>query len=124
MTSPLALVLYETVLPGSQIVIRLQDLGYRVQTLANAKELVEHAEAEKPIIVVLDLVSQTTDVSAAIKQLKDRPSTRHIPILAYLSQDNPSLQAAAQAAGAELVANDSAIIAHLPQLLDQALHVE
>ena len=36
MTQPLALVLYEKLLPGSQLVNRLQDLNYRVQTIADA----------------------------------------------------------------------------------------
>ena len=35
MTQPLALVLYEKLLPGSQLVNRLQDLNYRVQTIAD-----------------------------------------------------------------------------------------
>ncbi len=41
MTEPLALVLYERLLPGSQVVNRLQDLRYRVQTVAEARLLVE-----------------------------------------------------------------------------------
>ena len=36
MTQPLALVLYERLLPGSQLVNRLQDLNYRVQVIADA----------------------------------------------------------------------------------------
>ena len=37
MTQPLALVLYEKLLPGSQLVNRLQDLNYRVQAIADAE---------------------------------------------------------------------------------------
>ena len=33
---PLALVLYEKLLPGTQLVNRLQDLNYRVQTVNDA----------------------------------------------------------------------------------------
>src|SRR5438445_9362650 len=38
MTTPLALVFYENLLPGSQLVNRLQDLGYRVQTIGDRSE--------------------------------------------------------------------------------------
>ena len=40
MTQPLALVVYEKLLPGSQLLNRLQDLNYRVQAIANADSLV------------------------------------------------------------------------------------
>src|SRR5262245_49139849 len=39
MTEPLALVVYEKLLPGSQLVNRLQDLKYRVQTVADPTQL-------------------------------------------------------------------------------------
>src|ERR1700677_3769532 len=54
MTQPLALVLYEKLLPGSQLVNRLQDAGYRVQTVPAADALVASAEQEKTIIVLTD----------------------------------------------------------------------
>ena len=57
MTEPLALVLYEKLLPGSQLVNRLHDLRYRVQVIADADTLVECAEQEKPMVVLADLAS-------------------------------------------------------------------
>ena len=45
MSEPLALVLYEKLLPGSQLVNRLQDLKYRVQTISDPAKLTESAEA-------------------------------------------------------------------------------
>ena len=47
MTEPLALVVYEKLLPGSQIVNRLQDLNYRVQTISDPALLAECAEQGK-----------------------------------------------------------------------------
>ena len=55
MTEPLALVFYEKLMPGSQIVNRLQDLKYRVQTIGDAASLVEAGEHAKPLLVVADL---------------------------------------------------------------------
>ena len=64
MTTPLALVFYEHLLPGSQLVNRLQDLGYRVQTVAEACALVAQAELARPLVVVADLASAKADVCA------------------------------------------------------------
>jgi CheY-like chemotaxis protein len=124
MTEPLALVLYERLLPGSQVVNRLQDLRYRVQTVAEARLLVECAEQAGPLLVLVDLEPAGKDVCAQIARLKQNPRTRHLPVIAFSSENAADLQAAAQAAGATLVATDTAILNHLPQLLEQALQLE
>jgi CheY-like chemotaxis protein len=124
MTQPLALVLYEKLLPGSQLVNRLQDLKYRVQTFADAGKLVECAEQAKPMLVLADLESTQNNVCAALARLKENPSTQHLPVIAFSRDDAAELQKAARAAGATLVASEAAILTHLPQFLDQALQVE
>lgn len=124
MTQPLALILYEKLLPGSQLVNRLQDLNYRVQALTQATKLVETAEQLKPMLVLADLVSQANDVCAAIQKLRQNPSTQHIPVLGFGSDESKELQAAAQAAGVTLLVSDTAILNHLPECLEQALQVE
>ena len=124
MTQPLALILYEKLLPGSQLVNRLQDLRYRVQTLTNAAMLVESAEQAKPMLVLADLTSSRNDVCAAISKLKKNPSTRHLPVIGFGGESSPELQTAAQAAGVTLLVSDAAILDHLPECLEQALQVE
>ena len=49
MKLPLAILLYENLIPGSQLINRLQDLGYRVETINDARLLVELAEREKAL---------------------------------------------------------------------------
>ena len=83
MTKPLALVFYENLLPGSQLVNRLHDLGYRVQTIGDAGKIVDEARQAKPIVLVADLVSRASDVCSMIGKLKENLETRHIPILAF-----------------------------------------
>lgn len=122
MTQPLALVLYEKLLPGSQLVNRLQDLSYRVQTIADAAKLVECAEQAKPLLVLADL--ECKDVCAAIGRLRQNSATKHLPVLAFGGEHSADLQKAAQAAGVTLIAGETAILNHLPQLLEQALVVE
>jgi len=124
MTQPLALVVYEKLLPGSQLVNRLQDMNYRVQAIADADRLVECAEQAKPMLVLADLESTRANVAAAIARLKQNAATQHLPVIAFSGENAVGLQAAAQAAGATLVVSDAAILNHLPQFLDQALQVE
>jgi PleD family two-component response regulator len=124
MTTPLALVLYENLLPGSQLVNRLQDLGYRVQTLNDAQTLMLQSRQERPLVVVTDLSSTNADVCAVIRELKKNPETKHIPVIAFTDLKDKNLQAAASSAGATLVAGSDAILEQLPALLEQALQVE
>jgi CheY-like chemotaxis protein len=124
MTQPLALVLYEKLLPGTQLVNRLQDLRYRVQTVNDAALLLECAEQVKPMVVLADLESSRNNVCQAIARLKEHSATRHLPVIAFGVDGNEELQAQGKAVGVTLVANDAALLSHLAQLLEQALHVE
>lgn len=124
MTQPLALVLYEKLLPGSQLVNRLQDMNYRVQAIADADRLVECAEQAKPMLVLADLESTRDNICAAIARLKQNAATKHLPVIAFSGESATELQAAARAAGATLVVTEAAILNHLPQFLDQALQLE
>jgi CheY-like chemotaxis protein len=124
MTKPLALVFYEELLPGSQLVNRLQDLGYRVQTILQLSELAGAAEKEKPMVLLMDLKTASGDVGAAIRQIRTSAQTSHLPILAFTGKRNRKLQESATEAGASLVAFDDAILKQLPQLLEQVLQVD
>jgi len=123
MTQPLALVFYEKLLPGSQLVNRLQDLNYRVQAVNDLAALRRSAQTEGPMLVVMDLASKGEDVCGAIAALKTDPATGHIPIIAFADEQAVDLQAAAQKAGATLVVGAAAIANYLPQMLNQALQV-
>ena len=124
MTKPLALVFYENLLPGSQIINRLTDLNYRVLSFHDSYLLEDQAEREKPLVVIADLTSRKTDVCGAIRKLKENPATNHVPVLAFTSPKNVELQNAAREAGATLVASDTVILDQLPHLLEQALHID
>ncbi len=119
MTQPLALLLYERLLPGSQVANRLQDLGWRIQTLQDGEALARLAEEHKPLLVVVDLVSNRHSVTAAIQALRKNKSTEHIPVIAFAENEASHKEAAA--AGATLAVGDAAILQHLSQFVDQAL---
>lgn len=124
MTQPLALVLYEKLLPGSQLVNRLQDLKYRVQTIADPARLVECAEQAKPMLVLVDLDSGREEVCAAVGRLKQNAATKHLPVIAFGAEKAAEAQEQARAAGVSLLVGETAILTHLPLFLEQALHVE
>ena len=124
MMQPLALVVYEKLLPGSQLVNRLQDLNYRVQAISDASKVVECAEQSTPMLVLADLESTRNNVCTALARLRQNAATQHLPVIAFGGEAEATLREAAQKAGATLVVTETAILSHLPQLLEQALRVE
>ena len=124
MTKPLALIFYEKLLPGSQLVNRLQDLGYRVQTVTDAALLQPQAEREKPMVVIADLVTRRFDILSEVSRLRSNPATEHVPVLGFTHDKKERAQQDAQAAGVSLVASDAGILEQLPHLLDQVLQVD
>jgi len=124
MPEPLALVLYEKLLPGSQLVNRLQDLNYRVQAISDAAMLMECAEQARPMLVFADLESTRNNVCSAIARLRQNPATKHLPVIAFGSENAPEVQKAAQAAGVTLIVSEQALLYHLSECLQQALQVD
>ena len=123
MTKPLALVFYENLLPGSQLVNRLHDLGYRVITVTSQVDLLPAIEREMPMVIVADIALRDGDICKDIVGLRQNPAVQHIPVIGFTSTRNLKLLEAARLAGATLVASDSAILEQFPRLLDQALEV-
>jgi len=123
MPQPLALVFYERLMPGSQLVNRLQDLNYRVLALDNAARLFATVQREMPLLLLTDLDSQG-EVMAAIGKIRADGATGHLPIIAFAPDNAPALLAAAQKAGASLAVTESALTGHLSQMLEQALRVD
>ena len=124
MTKPLALVFYERLLPGSQLVNRLQDLGYRVHAISEAALLIDTARREPPMVVIVDLVTDRANVCLILKDLREHAETAHLPIIGFAGKDDSKLQAEATRCGATLVALDDALLPQLPHLLEHALRVD
>lgn len=123
-TSPLALLFYEDLMPGTQLVNRLQDLKYRVQVVSVNEDLLANAASAGPMIILIDLVSKRFDCCDLIKKLRAASTTAHIPIIAFADEAEDKLQAEAKSAGATLVVTDAAILPHLNQFMQRALQVE
>jgi len=120
---PFAIVFYEKLMPGSQLVNRLQDLQYRVQAVTDSAALLATVQREMPMLLLADLGSRA-DIPGVIAELKGNAATGHIPVIAFAEEKEPAKLAAAQTAGAALAVSDTALTSYLPQLLNQALHIE
>jgi CheY-like chemotaxis protein len=119
---PLALLCCSNSLLGSQLSVRLQDLGYRVQTVHDPATLQEQCEREKPLVLLAEVTERPADC-AGIAIVKQSPATSHVPVLAFTGSHDKALQAAAEQAGVSLLAGNTAILEHLPQLLNQVLEL-
>ncbi len=107
---------------GGQLAGRLQDLGYRVQTVRDAATLQEQCAREKPLVLLTE-VSNRPGACDGIALVKKSPATSHIPVLAFSASRGKALQAAAGQAGVSLLAGTAAMLEHLPQLLEQVLQL-
>jgi len=123
-TLPLALVFYEDLIPGTQLVNRLQDSKYRVQVVPKLDELAACAAQVGPMLIFADLASKNGDVCTVIRKLRQETATAHIPVIGFADDGNEELQSAGRTAGATLVVADSVILNHLTQFIEQALQVE
>lgn len=125
---PLALVFYENLLTGNQILNKLRELGYRTALASDLHQIAEQASKERPLVFLVELGQEVERSCDAIHRLKSNPSTAHIPVLAYgrLGESKPGrkMAQAATAAGATLVAAEGGMLSQLAQLLDQVLLIE
>jgi len=108
-------------MPGSQLVNRLQDLHYRVTAISEADKLLLGATNEGPMLIFLDL--ESPDALALIDKLRANNSTSHIPLVVF-GPENEAGSDSARQKGATLVVGETALLSHLPGLLEQALRID
>ena len=74
--------------------VNLERQGYEVLTAYDGVECLEKAKAEKPDLIVLDVMMPRMDGFEALQRLKSDPETNHIPVimLTARAQDRDVLQ--------------------------------
>ena len=124
MTKPLALLLHEKLIPGSQLVSRFEERDYRVSVIAEPAQLHPTALQEQPMLVVADLTNRRGDVLAAIQALRATEATVHVPVLAYSPREDEKLRETAARAGVTVLATDATILPHLAHFIEHALRLD
>lgn len=128
MTSPRALLFYESLLLGNQLLNRLHDLGYRATAVSDLNRLAETVTQEKALVLVVELGAMSERVFAVVRALRASPSSAHVPVLAVFKSTGKradrKLTEVAQAAGITLVASNTGFLGQLPNLLEQILDLK
>jgi CheY-like chemotaxis protein len=124
MKRPLILLAYEKMIPGTQLVTRLEDLGYEVRTVGERDKLVEEAERGKPMMMIVDLEPHSEEMSQEIGKVRANAPTMHLPIIALIDAKRKGAEEEARKAGATMVVYENVILQHLRQFLEQALELD
>jgi CheY-like chemotaxis protein len=122
MTQPLALVYFQSPLVGNQLVNRLQDLEYRVDTANSTAELLTQARGGGVMLVLADVEGADENVMETLRTLRTDAATTHLPLIAFGS--SKTTLDYAQKVGCTIAVEVSVLLAHLPTILAQALQLE
>ncbi len=90
--------------------------GLEAVFLKSAEDVVAQAK-EKPLMLIVDLNSNSVDTVELIHTLRTNEETRRVNILGFLSHLHGELKQKAQEAGATLVMTRSAFSTNLLQIL-------
>ena len=124
MIKPVAILLHEKLIPGTQVITRLEELDYRVVIGHEPNALLELVRESMPMIIITDLSSRRAEILDAISSVKGDPAVSHVPVLAYEVREDEHQFAEAREAGVDVLATEATIVPHLAQFIEQALQIE
>jgi CheY-like chemotaxis protein len=64
--------------------------GWEVHSVESGAEALEHAAADEPEAVLLDVVMPDMDGPETLAALRERPATSHIPVILVTARDQPA----------------------------------
>ncbi len=91
--------------------------GFDAEFVKSEKDVMDKAAHDKPLLIILDLNSNSVKPLDLIAKLKGNGDLRHISLIGYLSHVQGELKQKAQEAGANIVMARSAFSQNLPQIL-------
>ena len=83
------------------ISLRLEKSGYDVISSMDGKEGLKKAAAEKPDLILLDVIMPGMDGLEVCRRLRKDPATKHIPILSATAAGLDNVEHECLAAGAD-----------------------
>jgi two-component system, OmpR family, alkaline phosphatase synthesis response regulator PhoP len=78
----------------------LENAGFEMVKAGNGREAVEAAARERPRLVVMDAMMPDVDGFAALRQLKQNPATRPIPVIMLTANPHKYSREEAEFSGA------------------------
>ena len=91
--------------------------GLEVEFVKSEKDVLDKASDEKPLLIILDLNSNSVRTLDIITKLKKDGDLRQISLIGYLSHVQGELKQKAHEAGANIVMARSAFSQNLQQIL-------
>jgi CheY-like chemotaxis protein len=80
----------------------LENAGFEIVKARNGREAIEAAVREKPCVVVMDAMMPNMDGFSALRQLKQEPSTRAIPVIMLTANPHKFSREEAESSGAAI----------------------
>src|ERR1700687_586162 len=81
--------------------ILLSSKGYSVTGVMDGKSALEEVQANKPDLVILDIMLPVMDGFEVCRQIKENPETRHIPVIMLTAKKNSLDVARGQQVGSD-----------------------
>ena len=91
--------------------------GLDVEFVKSERDVIDKAESEKPLLIILDLNFSAVQPLKLISKMKNDGEMKQISVIGYLSHVQGELKQQAQEAGANIVMARSAFSQNLPQIL-------
>jgi PleD family two-component response regulator len=91
--------------------------GLDVEFVKSEHDVIEKANQEKPLLIILDLNFSAVQPLKLISKVKGNGETKQISVIGYLSHVQGELKQQAQEAGANIVMARSAFSQNLQQIL-------
>jgi CheY-like chemotaxis protein len=91
--------------------------GLEVEFVKSEHDVIEKAEREKPLLIILDLNFSAVQPLQLISKVKNDGDMKKISVIGYLSHVQGELKQQAQDAGANIVMARSAFSQNLQQIL-------
>ena len=67
----------------------LHGLGFEMATAENGKQALQQVAAQKPDLILLDLMMPDMDGFETLRRLRDHPDTKNIPVIVVTTKGAP-----------------------------------
>jgi CheY-like chemotaxis protein len=115
------LVVEDNEMNRDMIARRLQKRGYEVVLAVDGKQGVELARAKRPDLILLDMSLPIVDGWQAVRQLKESPDTRAIPVVALTAHAMAGDREKALEAGCDAYEGKPVDLPHLLETMQALL---